>query len=137
MKKIITVLLTLIISYGASAQDLPSSTAKILCVSANRQTSIEIKKEVVFTSADESAEKIVDVIVLRHKGRQQKYAQGEMYTFTHPYSNTTFIKDDLDNINLFAVKFNKSRTRAALYGKDLNWGIIVKPHVLMNCKSSN
>lgn len=136
MKKnllISTLISSLLFASNVFAQDL----SRIICVSADRQSSIEIKRENVFTSADESTEKIVDVIVLRHKGRQQKYAQGEMYTFTHPYKNTTFIKDDLDNINLFAIKFNKSQTRAALYGKDLNWGIIVKPHVVLNCRTTS
>lgn len=107
---------------------------KTFCVSSNRQTSIEIKKELVFTNADESIEKIVNTITIYHKGHRQKYTQGEMYTFTQSSKNTTFIKDDLDNVNLFAIKFNNARTKAALYGKDTNWGLIVKPHVILNCQ---
>lgn len=113
------------------------SQSKTICSSPNKQTSIEIKKELIFTNADESVEKMVNIITIQHKGHRQKYIQGEMYSFSHPYKNTTFIKEDLDNINLFAIKFNNSRNKAALYGKDLNWGLIVKPHVIMNCQQIN
>lgn len=132
MKSFILFASLLIIGFSSSAQNL-SEQVKTICSSGNHQTQMEIKKERVFTSADEAFEKIVDIIIIRHQGRQQKYVQGEMYSFTHPYKNSTFIHEDLDNINLFGIKFNSSKTKAAIVGKDQNWGLIIKSPVLMNC----
>lgn len=125
---------SLLLGAFLSAAQTPSTQVKIICSSSDHKTQLEIKKERVFTSADESVEKIVNVIVIRHQGKQQKYVQGEMYSFTTPHKNSTFIREDLDNVNLFGIKFNSSKTRAAITGKDQNWGLYIKPVVLMSCR---